>query len=109
MSAPKLSVPVALSLIADLSLARGVSGINALPGCHEMEVDEHWWIAVNGHAEMVACSNGPEVPPYSAYVEFNGWPAGIFNRAGGQFVAGSLANEDAFIAAMEKAIERSGA
>ena len=101
----KVPVTLALALIADLCFARGVTGINALPGCHEFAVDEHWWVAVNGHGEPVACSHGPEVPPYSAYVEWNGWPGGIFNRAGGAFAAGSAANEDAFIAALEKAIK----
>jgi len=32
------------------------------------------------------------VPPFNCYVEFNGWPAGVFNPFGGIIAAGELAN-----------------
>jgi hypothetical protein len=36
-----------------------------------------------------------------ASIKFNGWPAGIIDPAGGIIAAGGIANEDAFIAAIE--------
>lgn len=78
----------------------GVEAISTLPGCWEVQVDERWWFAVNGHREPIACSKGPTVPPVHVYVEFNGWPAGILSPAGGEFAAGAAANADAFIAAL---------
>lgn len=89
--------------IVTLALARGVYRINALPGCWELELDEHWWLAVNGHREVTRCSRGVDVQPFSAYVEFNGWPAGVFTPAGGVLAAGTLANEATLIAALRRA------
>ena len=66
-----------------------------------MTVDDRWVVKVNGHREQVE-----SVPPFSALLEFNGWPAGIIDPFGGTIAAGELANEDTFIAAMEAAIER---
>lgn len=97
-------VCVAIDKVAELSIALGVAPINNLDGCWEHQVDSHWWIALNGHKEPIKTSKGVEVEPFSCYVEFNGWPAGIFNPFGGGFAAGELANEDTFIEALEKAI-----
>jgi len=90
--------------IAQLAIRLGVVPLNARPGCWEFQVDEHWWIAVNGHRESLKCSKGVAVEPFNAYVEFNGWPAGSFNPAGGIMAAGEAANEDAFIAALRAAV-----
>ena len=100
-----MKIPEALSLTVDLALARGAKSIKDLPGCHEMAVDDHWWIAFNGHADPTACSKGAEVPPYSLYIEWNGWPAGILNAGGGTIAAGTLANEDTYIEAVRKALD----
>jgi hypothetical protein len=43
------------------------------------------------------------VPPYSAYVEYNGWPFAVFDALGGVAGAGTHANEDTFIAAVKAA------
>jgi hypothetical protein len=91
-------------LVCQLAEKDGVSGIHRLPGCWERKVDKHWWIAINGHEEEVACSKGPKVPPFNCYVEFNGWPAGSFSPYEGIIAAGELANEETFAAALEKAI-----
>ena len=71
----------------------------------EKEIDEQWWIAINPHDEKLKCSHGPVVEPFTMYVEFNGWPAGIVTMNGGMFAAGSAANEDAFIDALKRAAE----
>jgi hypothetical protein len=89
--------------IVMLAERMGVEDINELPGCWECQIDERWWIAVNGHREPAKCSAGPEVPPFTAYVQFNGWPAGIIDPYGGIIAAGDAANEDAFITALKGA------
>jgi hypothetical protein len=86
--------------IADLAKRLGAERIGELPGCWEQRVDSRWWIAVNGKDKETACSHGSAVPPYSAYVEYNGWPAGMIDPYGGVLVAGEGANEDTFIAAL---------
>jgi hypothetical protein len=96
----------AFAVIAALAEALDVRAINQLPGCWEHQVDDRWWIAVNGHAEQTSCSHGAAVPAYGAYVEFNEWPAAVFTPVGGEFVAGTAANEEAFIAAVKAATER---
>jgi hypothetical protein len=79
----------------------GVKSICDLPGCWELTAGA-WWVAVNGHREPTKCSRGVEVPGFHAYVEFNGWPAGIFSPHGtGEFVVSADANAAAFIAALE--------
>jgi hypothetical protein len=86
----------------------GVQGIGSFPGCWEYEIDKHWWVAVNGHTEPVKALSptdvkydrpGTDVPPFTAYVEFNGWPAGLIDPTGGVLAAGAAANEATFIEA----------
>jgi hypothetical protein len=89
--------------IANLGFRLGIESINKLPGCWEHQVDQHWWIAVNGHKEPIVCSAGATVLPYSAYVQFNGWPTGLIDPSGGIFAAGEAANEDNFINALKNA------
>lgn len=89
--------------IAEFAHRKGVKSIKDLPACWEAAVGDHWWIAVNGHGVPVACSHGGDVPPFSAFVEFNGWPAGILDPMGGVIAAGELANEQTFRAALEAA------
>ena len=88
-------------LLAKLAEKDGVAPINRHTGCWERQIGEHWWIAVNGHKDKISCSKGPEVEPFHCYVEFNGWPAGIFNPMNGIIACGYAANEDAFAAAIE--------
>ena len=87
-----------------LPLARkaGAVSIKDLPGCWELQVDDHWFLAVNAHLESITCSTGANVEPGHAYVEYNGWPAGSVNIFGdGMFAAGEAANLDTFRAACE--------
>lgn len=98
-----MRMSVAFHEIVELALRLGVRRINELPACWEHQVDEQWWVAVNGHREEIACSTGAKVPPFCAYVTFNEWPAGILHPDGGVLAAGAAANEDALIDALRKA------
>lgn len=101
MSAP---VSVAFSLIADLAIARNLHPLNKHPDCCEIVVDEHWTLAMNGHREPRKYKD-VTVDPFTAYVEWCGWPAGVLLPTGGGWIAaGSAANEDALIAALKKAL-----
>ena len=91
----------ALSLLAEAT--GDALPLNKHDGCWEHQIDEQWWCAVNGHKEEMECSHGGKVPSYSALIEFNGWPAGIIDPFGGIVAAGTVANEDSFIAAVEAA------
>ena len=95
---------LAFALIAELAEALGVTAIGKLAGCWERDLDAHWFIAVNGHSAPTPCSKGADVPPFTCYVEWNGWPAALVTPAGGEIVAGSAANEDALIEALRDAI-----
>jgi hypothetical protein len=93
--------------IAELAEAIGLRSIKSLPGCWEFQIDGTWWIAVNGHDEPMATSKGgTPVPPFMAYVEFNGWPAGLLDPYGGMLAAGTIANEAALTRAIETTITR---
>lgn len=90
-------------LLSKLAVKDGAAPINKNPGCWERQIGE-WWIAVNGQQDTEKCSHGAEVPPFNCYVEFNGWPAGLFDPTGGIIAAGDAANEETFAAAVEAAI-----
>lgn len=96
----------AFCAVVELAEALGVSKINEFPGCWELQVDDQWFIALNGHDKPTACSRNPTgfegVAPFCCYVEFNGWPAGVVSPSDGVFAAGSAANEQTFIEAMKR-------
>jgi hypothetical protein len=95
-----------MTTIAELARTLGVHHINQLVGCWEMDVNEDWWFALNGHDDVVVCSHGVKVQPYTAYVEWQGWPAGMVDPYGGMLAAaGESANEDTFLAALRQRIE----
>lgn len=84
-----------------LAMKDGVERIRDVPGgIWRRDIGAHWKVAMNGSAETRKFEGCP-LDPYSIFVEFNGFPAGIINPAGGVIAAGSLANEDTFIAAIE--------
>ena len=103
MSKDTSMVPVALFRIADLAHEMGVSNVGAMDGCWECKVDERWTLWMNGHATPTPNRAGHDVAPLSAYVEYNGWPAGSIGP-NGWFVRGEAANEDTFIEALEARI-----
>ena len=64
-----------------------------------------WEIWVNrGKKPQKKEPGSPSIEPYSAYIEWKGWPAGIIDPYGGIIAAGEGANEDSFIAAIEAEI-----
>ncbi len=96
--------------IADLAQALGAAPLTKHAGCWEVQVDSNWFLAVNGHRAPVPTTTlaaAFDVPPFHAYVEWNGWPAAVIHPlAGGPIVAGSLANEDSLIEALRAAAEK---
>ena len=98
-----MRVPESFAAVCDLAISLGVTGINKLPACWEHQIDEHWWVAVNGHDKPVRCSTEANVPPFSIYVVFNGWPAGIIDAGGGCLCAGAVGNEENLLAAIQAA------
>jgi hypothetical protein len=102
-------ISLAFMEIAKLAEALGVKEINKLDGCWECQVDEQWHVAVNGHPYVQQVQRdgaGWSIDPFHCYVEFNGWPAGSFHPHGGWIGAGGLANEEAFIEALQRATEK---
>lgn len=75
----------------------GVTKIDSLPGLWENKIDDTWTIKCNGHNYEVE-----NVPPFSWYIEFNGWPAGVISVMGdGVLCAGKAGNEDNLRRAIE--------
>ena len=98
-----MQIGEAFMLVMDWSERRGAAPLNQWPGCWEGEIDEHWSVSINGHREEHEDSRGGPVPPFSAAINWNGFPAGIIHLNGGIIVAGGLANEDSFIEALKAA------
>ena len=99
----------------DLHTALTLPSVNMMPGHVWMhQVDTHWFVAMNGNCESVTL--GPDdgsaypmlcpVHPFCCGVWFNGFYAGEFDYHGGVLVSGSVANEEALIAAIEAATKR---
>lgn len=92
------------SLIAELGLALGAAPTSKHPGCWECQVSPRWRIAVNGHREPKRSSTGCDVPPFHAYAERDGWPAGLFAPNGGIIAGYDSELEDELIADLKLAI-----
>src|SRR5271165_6748419 len=82
-------------LLIKLHEKDGVQPLSLHPGLWERKIDDKWEIRANGHKEPIE-----HVPPFSIYVKFNGWPAGVIDPSGSCFAAGSLANLETFNAAL---------
>ncbi len=68
------------------------------PGAFELgDPDEGWYVAVNGHRHEVEV-RGSKVPPFTAYVQWNGWPAGLLTPMQGTIAAGEAANGETLVA-----------
>lgn len=87
--------------IANLCESMKIPPLNTFPNCWECKLDKHWTIVVNAHKEPKMWHD-IEVLGFHCYVEFNGWPAGIFSPHGGSIAAGSEANEQKLIEAIQK-------
>lgn len=97
--------------VVELGLALNIKPLPEHDGCWEHEIDERWWIAVNGHDKPQLMRKHPNLSPlapYTIYVEFNGWPAGLLGIDGGCIAAGEAANERTFIEALLSAIRKAG-
>jgi hypothetical protein len=94
----------AYALTAELCIAMNAAPVNQYPECWELALDDYWFLAFNGHNVPTNCSKSVKVPPFSVYVEFNGWPAGVFDPVGGTIAAGECANENAFLDALRARI-----
>ncbi len=102
----KIDLDVVLLKIFELTKALDAMPMSKHEGCWEHRIDDQYTLVCNGHKEPLewGCQT---VQPYHFYVEYSGWPFAVFNPAtGGQIGDGSMANADAFIAAMEAATER---
>ena len=99
-------IPAIMGLVADLGIALGVRNLKDSHAGRlwTQVIDDRWTVKVNPSAAEVE-----GVPAWSMLFEFNGWPAGIVNAGGGTIAAGSLANEDALILALEAAIRKAEA
>lgn len=93
-------------LLAQLAIARDAVPLSKHAGCWECQIGKQWWAAINGQKAAVKCSRGPEVEPYHAYIEFNGWPAGILSPFEGTMAAGAVANEATLCQAIREELER---
>lgn len=92
-----------------LGLKHGVESIKDYDGPWIQVVDHLWTFAVNGKDDPVKVDlegtmGVSELRPFHAAVWFNGWLAGIINPYGGEFAAGSAANENSFINALDAAL-----
>ena len=101
-----MKIAAAFSAIVDYGLSIGVSNLEDRPGLWEVQIDEHWFIALNPHEKTLESSHGPKVKFGQCYVEFNGWPAGILYPEGGIIAAGAIANEQTLIAALKEAMQK---
>lgn len=100
-------VPLAICKLAQLGGVVGIGKICDLPGCWEHKLDERWEFAFNGHQQATVSSfSTVPVPPFSVYIQYNGWPAGVLGFCGGVIAAGEGANEETFLAAIDAAIKR---
>ena len=87
--------------LAELANTLGASPIKDQVWTHQ--IDDAWRVSVNGHDHARAI-DGLHVEPYHFVIWYHGWPAGVMNPFDGVMAAGSAANEDALIEALEAAI-----
>lgn len=97
--------PNLMILVADYAQAMGATPLNRHDACWDSRIDDHWRIVANGHRQEIQ-HNGVRVPPFSVYVEFNGFPAGILDAYGGLMAAGEAANARALARALRSATGR---
>jgi hypothetical protein len=93
--------------IANLATAMGIEKINEIPGCWEHQIDEKWWVSLNGHKTPMTNSKGNLVQPYNAMLMYGDWPAGIVTPYGGALMCcvgvDTGETEDALINALDVA------
>ena len=79
----------------------GLPPLVKMPGKRWAGTCGPWSWLVNASKVPITTEAGVTVPAFHTYVEFNGWPAGVLDAVGeGEFAAGSLADSEAFAAAL---------
>ena len=103
MDAPMSSLFVS---ICNWAMAHGARRIDQLPGCWESD----WtfdgvpaFVAINGSPTVRRDRAGHTIPPFTAYIEINGWPVAMVDPAHGTIMGGEPGIEDKLIAAFEAA------
>ncbi len=97
----RIAIPECFNKVAELAIKLGVTPLNKHSGCWEHTVDDQWSIKLNPHNTEI-----DNIPPFHMSVYYNGWPAGVISPTqGGVIAAGTSANEDAFIEALDEAIK----
>lgn len=99
-------IPLVYDKVAEYVLAIGDGDIAKRQGLSHYKINDNWECWINPHKEPLKTEQGYEVNFGELYVEWNKFPAGVLtlDTDCGFFAAGSLANEDSFIAAVEQAI-----
>lgn len=94
-----------IQLILDLHKADGAIPVGEMDGLWNRKLSDEWEIWVNGQLGTMKTPEGVDVGPGDCYVEFNGWPTGIFSliTGEGEIAAGSIANYDTFCLALREA------
>jgi hypothetical protein len=103
---------LAMSLLADLVIARNQHPLNKYEAPLAVPIDKRWSVWINGRGEprkivgaaAQSMADGCEVPAYHAALFFNGWLAGFISPYGGTIACGEAANEDTFIEAVQTAL-----
>jgi hypothetical protein len=94
--------------IANLALALDAHPLNKHPMCWTHQIDEHWFVAMNGHTEPRRVEGAPNrmgytVEPFHIALWYNGWLAASFNISGKGFICrGEAANEDTALEAINR-------
>ncbi len=92
--------------LVEMCIRLGTPPLNEVDGCWTYQINDSWWVAVNGHKEdcevVTPQSKSPvKVPPFTAYLDYNGWPAGFIDPYSGTMAAGEKAHEQTFMAACD--------
>ena len=101
-------IPLAFMRLVELHAARKLPDLKAMGGAWTCEIGNGWIARLNG-TTVDREIDGFKVPPFSALVECDGWPAGLIDPGGGTIAAGARINEAALVTALETAIREAGA
>ena len=95
--------PNLFSVVLEVALSRGLHPLTRRPGCTEVRLGEGWCVLLNPHATPTDCPGGNWVPPYTAVVQYVGFPVGVLTDDG---CAVWLADvEDEAAAALQRELE----
>jgi hypothetical protein len=78
----------AFMVVVDLLGRLGRRWDDAVPGCLELDIDEHWHVSLNGDRDRRASAVGTMVPGLTFAVTYDGTPIAVVSPAGGVFISG---------------------